>query len=121
MYKAMYLSPMVPSYNIRATLNFFVEFFGFKPVMDEDNYAIVHKDGHLIHFLNAGTDIGEMEFYLEVDDIDSLWETIKDKLESIKIRAPFDREYGMREFHIIIPHTKTLMFVGQEIKKEEEN
>ena len=30
MYKALYLSPMVPSFNIRETLNFFVELFSFK-------------------------------------------------------------------------------------------
>jgi len=108
---------MVPSYNIKATVTFFVDLFNFKAVMDMDNYAIVYKDNHLIHILNAGTDIGEMEFYLEVDEIDNLWDAIKDKLGDIKIKPPFDREYGMREFHIIVPHTKTLMFVGQEIKK----
>ena len=62
-----------------------------------------------------------MEFYLEVDEIDSLWESIKDKIEGIKTKPPFDQQYGMREFHIIVPHTKTLMFVGQEIKKQEKN
>ena len=117
MYKALYLSPMVPSYDIKSTLNFFVDVFSFKAVMNTDNYAIVYKDNHLIHILNAGTDIGEMEFYLEVDEIDSLWDAIKDKVGDIKNKPPFDREYGMREFHIIVPHTKTLMFVGQEIKK----
>jgi hypothetical protein len=117
MYKALYLSPMVPSYNIRETLKFFVELFDFKVARDEGSYVIIYKDNHLIHILNARTDIGEMEFYLEVDEIDSLWETIKDKLEGTKTKPPFDREYGMREFHIIIPHTKTLMFVGQEIKQ----
>jgi len=117
MYKAMYLSPMVPSYNIKATINFFVDLFDFKVAMDNDGYGIVYKDNHLIHILNAGKDIGEMEFYLEVDEIDALWDTIKDKLEGMKVRAPFDREYGMREIHVIIPHTKTLMFIGQEIKK----
>jgi hypothetical protein len=116
MYKALYLSPMVPSYNIKETLRFFVEFFGFDAIMDYDAYAIVKKDNHLIHILNAGEHIGEMEFYLEVDDIDGLWNSIKDKLGGIKVRAPFDREYGMREFHVIIPQTKTLMFVGQGIK-----
>lgn len=117
MYKALYLSPMVPSYNIRETLNFFVGLFSFKVVMDEDNYAIVFKDNHLIHILNAGENIGEMEFYLEVDEIDNLYDTIKDKLTDLKVKPPFDRDYGMREFHIIIPHTKTLMFVGQELHK----
>jgi hypothetical protein len=104
---------MVPSYNIRETMRFFVEFFNFKIARDENNYVIIYKDNLTIHILNAGTDIGEMEFYLVVDDIDSLWDNIKDKLEGIKVKAPFDREYGMREFHVIVPHTKTLMFVGQ--------
>ena len=117
MYKALYLSPMVPSFNIRETLNFFVELFSFKVARDESNYVIIYKDNHLIHILNAGADIGEMEFYIEVDDIDNLWDTIKDKLDGIKVKPPFDGDYGMREFHIIVPHTKTLMFVGQPLNQ----
>jgi len=83
----------------------------------DGNYAILFKDNHSIHILNAGDDIGEMEFYLSVDDVDSLWEEIKDKLKGIKVREPFDREYGMREVHVIVPQTKTLLFVGSAIKK----
>jgi catechol 2,3-dioxygenase-like lactoylglutathione lyase family enzyme len=115
MYKALYLSPMIPSYNIPETSRFFRELLGFKQHMDTPGYTILYKDNLSIHILNAGTDIGEMEFYLSVDDVDGLWESIKDKLEGINVKAPFDREYGMREMHIIIPHTKTLLFVGQAI------
>jgi catechol 2,3-dioxygenase-like lactoylglutathione lyase family enzyme len=106
MYKALYLSPMIPSYNIRETLNFFKDIFGFTVAREETSYVIMDKDSQTIHLLNAG-DIGEMEFYLEVDDLDSLWDSMKEKLAGIKVKEPFDREYGM------IPHTKTLMFVGQ--------
>ena len=118
MYKALYLSPMIPSYNLTETANFFKELFSFKAAREEAGYAILYKDNQTIHILNAGPDIGEMEFYLEVVGLDELWDTIKDKLSGIKTRAPFDREYGMREFHIIIPHTKTLMFVGQVLKQQ---
>ncbi len=114
-YKALYLSPMVPSYHIEETKRFFVDLFGFKPLM-ESNYIIVKKDTTLIHILHAGDNIGEMEFYLEVDDIDTLWESIRDRVSEYKVRAPFNREYGMREFHIVVPHTKTLMFVGMVIE-----
>ena len=117
MYKALYLSPMIPSYNIKKTLIFFVDLFEFKISMDEESYAVVYKDNHLIHILNAGTDVGEMEFYLEVDELDNLFDSIKDKLEGIKVRPPFNQPYGMREFHVVVPHTKTLMFVGQVIGK----
>lgn len=115
MYKALHISPMVPSYDIKKTALFFIDILGFTASMDVPGYAILYKDNLTIHILNAGSDIGEMEFYLEVDDIDQLWETMKDKLTGIKVREPFDREYGMREIHIIIPHTKTLLFVGQAI------
>ncbi|MDB5017501.1 MAG: Glyoxalase-like domain protein [Mucilaginibacter sp.] len=118
MYKALHLSPMIPSYNIKETASFFIDLLGFdKFLYDENNYVILHKDNLTIHILNAGTDIGEMEFYLEVDELDVLWNSIKDKLSNIKVRAPFDREYGMRELHIIIPQTKTLLFIGEVIKR----
>jgi hypothetical protein len=116
MYQALQISPMIPSYNLKETAAFFTDVLSFTPYMLEDNYAILYKDNHTIHLLPAG-DIGEMEFYLEVDDIDTLWDEIKEKLQGIKVREPFDREYGMRELHIIVPHTKTLLFVGQAIKK----
>lgn len=114
MYKISYLSPMIPSYNIDETKHFFTELFGFEIIRDGE-YVILCKEDHLIHLLRAG-DIGEMEFYLEVDNIDELWNSIKDKLPQVKVKPPFNRDYGMREFHIIIPQTKTLMFVGQLLK-----
>jgi hypothetical protein len=114
MYQAIHISPMIPSYNLKETVAFFTDVFTFTPTLLVDNYAVLVKDGRSVHILPAG-DIGEMEFYLEVDDIDGLWDDIKDKLTGMKVREPFDREYGMREIHIIIPHTKTLLFVGQVI------
>jgi hypothetical protein len=114
MYKALYLSPMIPSFNMKETAAFFTDLLGFGKIMYNDSYIVLQKDNLTIHILNAG-DIGEMEFYLEVDDIDDLWKSAKDKLAGLKVREPFDRDYGMREMHIIVPHTKTLLFVGQAI------
>jgi len=116
-YKALYLSPMIPSFNIPATVDFFASLFGFQAARDDGNYVILYKDNLTIHILNAGEGIGQMEFYLVVDDIDKLWEGINNWLDGIKVKAPFDREYGMREFHIEVPYTNTLMFVGQVIKR----
>jgi hypothetical protein len=108
---------MVPSFNIEGTRDFFIKILQFNSVVDLENYVIIGKDDLTIHLLKAGKDIGQMEFYLEVDDIDTLWESIKNKLEGIKVREPFDREYGMREIHIGIPHTNALLFIGQDINK----
>ena len=114
MYKTKRISPMIPSYNIPKTVSFFIELLDFKIWRDDDNYKILYKDEVSIHILRAG-DIGEMEFYMEVDNIDQVWNNMKDKLNGIKYKEPFDREYGMREVHIIIPETKTLLFIGQRI------
>lgn len=108
---------MIPSYNLKETIGFFQVILGFSTLMDVDTYAIVQKDNLTIHLLPAGTDIGQMEFYLEVDDVDSVWAAIKDKVQGLKVKEPFDREYGMREIHIGVPHTNALLFIGQEIKK----
>jgi len=113
MYQAKYLSPMIPSFNIEKTASFFVDLLGFKVMMDVKTYVILSKDNATVHILRAGADIGEMEFYLEVDNIDQVWTGMKDKVKGMKHKEPFDREYGMREIHIIIPETKTLMFIGQ--------
>lgn len=117
MYKALYLSPMVPSFATRETVSFFTDILAFRIAKDDNTYSIVYKDHVTIHILRAGADTGQMEFYLEVDDVDAVWAAIKDKLDGIKVRAPFNQDYGMREIHIGIPHTNALLFIGQEIKK----
>lgn len=116
MYKALFLSPMIPSFNMPATFRFFKEVLAFTAEMETPQYAILSKDGLTVHILPAGHDIGQMEFYLEVNDVDQLWAAIKDKVAGLRVREPFDREYGMREIHLEIPETKTLLFIGQEIK-----
>ncbi|GAC1422999.1 MAG: hypothetical protein NVS1B13_21680 [Flavisolibacter sp.] len=114
MYKARYLSPMIPSFNIDKTVSFFIELLDFEVGRDDKTYIILYKDNLTVHIQRAG-DIGEMSIYLVVDDIDQVWSNMKDKVEGLKVKEPFDREYGMREIHVIIPETKTLMFIGQEI------
>ena len=117
MYKALYLSPMLPSFNIKETVSFFTNMLDFRIGKDDSTYSIVYKDNLTVHILRAGKDIGQMEFYLEVDDVDAIWDSIKEKAADLKVRAPFDREYGMREVHVGVPFTNTLLFIGQEIKK----
>lgn len=118
MYKALYISPMIPSFNIEETADFFKSVLGFSSIMRTETYAVYQKDNLTIHILRAGDNIGQMEFYLEVDNVDDLWTAIKDKVKNLKIREPFDRDYGMREIHIGIPQTNTLLFIGQEVKSQ---
>jgi catechol 2,3-dioxygenase-like lactoylglutathione lyase family enzyme len=114
-YTALYISPMIPSYNIQETAHFLKDVLGFSPVLETSTYAICIKDNLTIHIVRAGKEIGEMEFYIEVDHVDRVWDDIKEKLTGLKVKEPFDRAYGMREIHIEIPQTKTLLFIGQQL------
>ena len=55
MYKTLFISPMIPSYNIKETVNFFVGPVSILKYYMEGDYAIVYKDNLTIHILNAGT------------------------------------------------------------------
>ena len=113
MYKAIYMSPMIPSFDLQITGNFFKDILNFEKVFDSGNYTIYEKNNLTVHILPAGENIGQMEFYLEVDNVDTFWDTIKDKILGLRVREPFNQDYGMREVHIEIPETKTLLFIGQ--------
>jgi catechol 2,3-dioxygenase-like lactoylglutathione lyase family enzyme len=114
-YKALFLSPMIPSTNLSETLWFFRDILDFSTVMENEAYIICQKDNLTIHILKAGQEIGEIELYLEVDNADALWSKIKDRLNGLKIKEPFNHEYGMREIHICIPRTNALLFIGQKL------
>ena len=114
--KSVRLSPMMPSTDLSLTKGFLVRSLGFDVAMDTPEYIILTKDSYDLHLCPAGPDIGEMSAYLEVDDLEATREVFEKELnDEIHARAPFDRDYGMREFHIEIPKTKTLLFVGQRI------
>lgn len=115
MYKAIYMSPMIPSFDLQITGIFFKDILNFEKVFDSGNYTIYEKNNLTVHILPAGENIGQMEFYLEVDDVDTFWDTIKDKILGLRVREPFNQDYGMREVHIEIPKTKTLLFIGQSV------
>lgn len=116
MYRALYISPMIPSYDLGETARFFKELLGFSTTRDDGHYIILYKEKLTIHLLRVGEDIGQMEFYMEVDDVDEVWNLIKDNIGNLKVKAPFDRDYGMREIHISVPATKTLLFIGQALR-----
>jgi hypothetical protein len=62
-YQALYLSPMIPSFSLKETVNFFKSVLDFTPILDTETYAVYQKNNLTIHILRAGEHIGEMEFY----------------------------------------------------------
>lgn len=106
---------MIPSFNLNETGFFLIEVLGFEEVFSSKEYAIYERNQCMIHLLNAGSDIGQMEFYLEINNIDKLWEDIQNRIVGLKVKPPFKTDYGMKELHIEIPQTNALMFVGEKI------
>ncbi|MBS0661719.1 MAG: VOC family protein [Verrucomicrobia bacterium] len=102
------------------TLDFYMKVLGFEVTLRSPDYSIVNRDGATIHFMRAANEAvmkavrGHTEIYIEVADIASLWEHVSRFRKDYRIRDLFDREYGMREFHIGDPNG-CLVFVGQKI------
>lgn len=90
-YNALYLSPMIPSFNLKETIQFFNDILNFSPVMDTETYAIYQKDNLTVHILRAGDSVGQMELYLEVSNVDELWDSIKEKVKDLKVKKSFNR------------------------------
>ena len=107
--------------NMGDTVSFYTEILGFSEQLTTDEYSIVARDGSTIHLMKAASDEvldcvrGHTQIYIEVTNIESLWNSVKPQKDKFKIRDLFEQPYGMREFHIEDPNG-CLVFVGQPIK-----
>jgi predicted enzyme related to lactoylglutathione lyase len=114
------VSPMLVAADLAVTVEFYAHVLGFAVTMDSPGYAIVERDGATIHFMKAANAKameavrGHAEIYIEVTDIASLWTHVSQFKGKYRIRDLFDREYGMREFHIADPND-CLVFVGEKL------
>jgi predicted enzyme related to lactoylglutathione lyase len=116
------ISPMLAVAYMDQTLDFYTNLLGFAVTMKSPEYSIVERDGATIHFMPAADESvmravrGHTEIYIEVDDIQALWEHVDTHRGSHKVRDLFDQPYGMTEFHIGDPND-CLVFVGQPTKQ----
>jgi catechol 2,3-dioxygenase-like lactoylglutathione lyase family enzyme len=120
-YQAKTLSPIIPIADMDRSIRFYNEVLGFQTAMQSTAYSILTRDSTALHLtLAADASVLEvtrkhMSFYLDICGIEALWEHVSAFKDRYKIRDLFDREYGMREFHIIDPDG-CLVFVGQAIQ-----
>ncbi len=111
---------MLAAADMDATLDFYVKVLGFEVSFRSPAYSIVGRDGATIHFMKAASEEimkavrGHTEIYVEVADIQPLWEYVSRFKKDYRIHDLFERDYGMREFHINDPND-CLVFVGQRI------
>ena len=112
------ISPMLAVESVEASIAFYREVLGFEVTLHMPNYAVVERDGQTIHFqVAASAEVlacvrGHTEIYIEVSNIDALWEHVNTFRDRYRVRDLFAREYGMTEFHIE-DGNGCLVFVGE--------
>lgn len=118
--KLQELTPMLWTKDLKGSVEFYTTFLGFecKALSEEWGWASVIRDEVNLMFAlpNEHEPFDKPAFtgslYLKCDDVDALWQQLKDKA---KICYPIESfAYGMREFAIYDNNGYLLQF-GQEI------
>lgn len=113
--KLLFLSPMVPCTDLDGAAAFLEAALGFRVVFVTETYRVCERDGLTLHLQQAGEGTGPVAVYLEVDDLEAVWQAARPHLAGLRHREPFEQPYRMREFHVDLPHTQCLLFVGESL------
>jgi uncharacterized glyoxalase superfamily protein PhnB len=104
--KLQELTPMLRTTDLKGSIDFYTRVLGFEcdGSSEEWGWASVRRDNVAIMFALPNEHepfAGPMftgSFYFNPDDVDALWEQVKDKA---RVCYPIDNfDYGMREFGI---------------------
>ncbi len=115
------ITPFVPCTSLAKQLAFYTGALGFKIGFETEFYAFIHRDDVAIRLVQVDADVDltnperQTSFYIDVEGIDDLFADMKDalgRLDPARVRAPFDKDYGQREFHVA-DEDCTLVFFGQ--------
>lgn len=116
------LTPMFWTREIDATVAFYVEVLGFECAVHEEHWAVLLRDEVEVMLSLPNPQLPFEEpvftgsFYINVSQVDALWEQVKDKCN---VCYPIENfEYGMREFAIFDNNNYIIQF-GQPINIEE--
>jgi uncharacterized glyoxalase superfamily protein PhnB len=115
------LKPMLCTEDLKGTIDFYVDTLGFTcdAYNDEWGWASIRKDdvAMMLSKPNEHTPYDKIgftgSFYFSTDDVDTLWEKLKDKAQVCYGIEDFF--YGMREFAVYDNNGYLLQF-GQEIE-----
>lgn len=114
------ITPIIPVGDLSRALDFYTRFLGFAVHARDEGYAYVVRDDIALRLLAAtdGSSTGEQSCYICVENLDELFDELKDNLERLpegRVRAPFNQPYGQREFHVI-DEDSALIFFGEPLK-----
>ncbi len=110
------LTPMLRTWDIPATIAFYTDVLGFhcEAYEEEWGWALLIRDEIPLMFSGPNEHLPETEaaftgsFYFRTEDVDELWESLKDKARVCYPLEDFD--HGMREFAIFDNNGYMLQF-----------
>lgn len=109
--------PVLASLNIKKTVEFYKTKLGFNKIgYLDDNYAVIARDNFVVHFWKCDDKIHpeNTSCYVDVEDIDTLYEELKNFGVIHPNGTLKNHPYGMREFAILDLDGNMIKF-GQEI------
>lgn len=117
--RCTHISPILPVRDLDRALAFYTGVLGFDVGFRDEGYAYIVRDEVAIRLLVVpeGHQTEDQSFYICVVDLDGLYQQLKpalDKLESGRVRTPFNQTYGQREFHVL-DEDSILIFFGEAI------
>jgi len=116
------ISPMIAVEDVQVSIDFYTLFLGFSAISQTDSYSVIERDGATIHLMKAADQSvldavrGHTDIYIEVTDVDIVWNQITKHELTTKAKEPFNQPYGMREFHLEDPDG-FLLFVGSRVEQ----
>ncbi|MEO0379385.1 MAG: VOC family protein [Pseudomonadota bacterium] len=115
------ITPFVPCTSLERQLGFYCDALGFEVGFQADNYAFIRRDAVAVRLVEVWDSVDlthperQNSFYVDVTRLDDLYAVLKPKLDTLpegRVRAPFDQDYGQREFHVK-DEDCTLIFFGE--------
>ena len=121
--KMQQITPMIPCSRLAKQILFYRQCLGFDLEFESEFYTIMRRDNAAIRLMQVDGQIDlshperQGSFYVDVIGIDNLYKILQPKLDTLaknRVRAPFDQEYGQREFHVA-DEDCTLVLFGEAI------
>ena len=120
------ITPFIPCTSLERQIAFYREVLGFRVgYLAEGIYAFMRRDEVAVRLVQVDetVDLNHPErqgsFYIDVQGISAVWldmQPLLDELPEGRVRAPFDQDYGQREFHVA-DEDCTLIFFGEAIPR----
>lgn len=120
------ITPFIPCTSLEKQVAFYRDVLGFETgYLAEGVYAFMRRDEVAIRLVQVSPEVDlhhperQGSFYIDVQGINALWLEMEPRLSTLpegRVRAPFDQDYGQREFHVA-DEDCTLVFFGEGIPR----